>query len=155
MARAKWSLRVWEPMTKEGYSLPFAKELLRGSLVWHCPALVTHCSDVACCEGTLCDPLTHRLRQSVTPGKLLHVGVSPQLTQFHFMCCIWGKTIWHPAMIHTVQGKGDKTGKYWVTDLSFCLYGLRAGQAARVLLLWFEVSGALDNSMIAVIHWCL
>lgn len=39
MARAKWSQRVWKPMTKEGHSLPFTKELLRGSLVWHCPAL--------------------------------------------------------------------------------------------------------------------
>lgn len=144
MARAQWSPRVWEPMTKEGHSLPFAKELLRGSLVWHCPALA---GTWGRCGGTLWATLSTD-GHLVTPGRLLCAVVSLQPVQV--FCCKWGKTAWHPAEIHRVQGKGDKTGKCWGTDLSFCLDGPRAGHAAHRVFPWREVSGALDSGMIGV-----
>lgn len=146
MARAQWSPRVWEPMTKEGLSLPSAKELLRGSLVWHCPALAAPWGDVGWRGGTLWDPLALRW----SPGHPSKVVVS--LQPILGFCWKWGKTAWHPAGVHRVQGKGDKTGKCRGTDLSFCLDGPRAGQAAHRVLLWGEVSRALDYGMIGVAH---
>lgn len=83
MARAKWSRRVWKPMTKEGHSLPFTNELLRGSLVWHCPALELTAA-MWCALGGRCTTPSHRLCQLVTPGKTLRVGVSLQLIQLRF-----------------------------------------------------------------------
>lgn len=143
MARAQWSPRVWEPMTKRGPEPPSCQGTAE-----RFPGMTLPCPGSSLRgRGTMWGDAAGTPRSLGHPSRVV---VSLQPAQV--FCCTWRKTAWHPAGMLRVQGKGDKTGKGWGTDLSFCLGGPRAGQAAHRELLWGEVSRALENGMVGVAH---
>jgi len=103
---------------------------------------------MACCEGTFYEPLACTTAIGDPQKVVMCWCVTAACTVSFYLL---GEDYLASSYNARNAGKGGKTRKYRITGLCVCC--LRAGLAARILLLWFEFSGALDNRVIAVIHW--
>lgn len=111
MARAQWSPRVWELWVKRATASLLPRSCPEDpwydtALPWQLPLGMWHR------VGTLWHTLRHTGGHLVTPEKWFVVSLQP------VQC---GRKL---PVIHRVQGRGDRTGKCWGADLSFCLGGL-------------------------------
>lgn len=68
----------------------------------------------------------------------------------HRFSAVVREAAWHPAVMHKVQGKGDRTGKCWGTDWPSAWMDQGLGSQLTVLL--GDVSRAIDKGVVGVAH---